>query len=217
MKVFVSPSNQSGNRYAYGNTTEREQCEKIANALIPHLTRCGITPVYDFSKDMYGRVAMSDAENCDIHLPIHTNAFNGSVSGTRIYCFDRSGVGYKVSSAIFTELAPITPGTSESVQTANFYEIRVPRAKTAYVEVEFHDNPNSAKWIIEHTEDIAVAICKGLCRYAGIAYVPEKAPEQADNGGLWKVQVGAYKNKANAEKMAEKLKEAGFPTYIVKS
>ena len=31
-KVYLSPSNQTDNRYAYGNTTEAVQCGKIADA-----------------------------------------------------------------------------------------------------------------------------------------------------------------------------------------
>ena len=31
-KVYLSPSNQTENRYAYGNTNEAEQCGRIAEA-----------------------------------------------------------------------------------------------------------------------------------------------------------------------------------------
>ena len=33
---------------------------------------------------------------------------------------------------------------------------------------------------------------------------------------MYAVQVGAYANRENAEKMAEKLKEKGFAAYITK-
>lgn len=32
-KIFLSPSNQSDNTYAYGNTNEAAECGKIAAAL----------------------------------------------------------------------------------------------------------------------------------------------------------------------------------------
>lgn len=35
--------------------------------------------------------------------------------------------------------------------------------------------------------------------------------------GLYKVQVGAYSKKSNADAMAAKLKTSGFDTYITKS
>ena len=37
------------------------------------------------------------------------------------------------------------------------------------------------------------------------------------SGGLYKVQVGAYSVKTNADAMAAKLKAAGFDTYITAS
>lgn len=36
-KIFLSPSDQTGNRYAYGNTSEAIQCGKIADALLDAL------------------------------------------------------------------------------------------------------------------------------------------------------------------------------------
>ena len=41
-KVYLSPSNQTDNRYAYGNTTEAVQCGKIADACRAALERSGL-------------------------------------------------------------------------------------------------------------------------------------------------------------------------------
>ena len=41
VKIYLSPSNQSGNTYATGGTNEMVQCEKIANATASALKRCG--------------------------------------------------------------------------------------------------------------------------------------------------------------------------------
>ena len=38
-RIFVSPSDQFNNNYAYGNTTEGDQCKKIASALVSALLR----------------------------------------------------------------------------------------------------------------------------------------------------------------------------------
>ena len=32
-KIFISPSNQNGNSYAYGKTNEAEQCGRIGKAV----------------------------------------------------------------------------------------------------------------------------------------------------------------------------------------
>ena len=46
-KVYLSPSNQTDNRYAYGNTTEAVQCGKIADACRAAVSRGGDAPAGD--------------------------------------------------------------------------------------------------------------------------------------------------------------------------
>ena len=277
-KVYLSPSNQTDNRYAYGNTTEAEQCGNIAYACRLALERSGIYVQMGHMASMQEKVAESNAFGADLHVPIHTNAFNGQVTGTRMFCYSEGGEGMKACKAIFARLAPITPGTSESIRVdASLYEVRVPAAPTAYVECEFHDNPEAAKWIVEHTTDIGEAIAQGICDYFGVTFkAPEQPkpaesvdevarevirgewgngsdrrqrleasgydfdavqervnellnskeepkhpadptpaePEQPATDKLYRVQVGAFANRDNAEKMLQRLKAAGFEGYI---
>ncbi len=219
-KVFLSPSNQYDNRYAYGDTTEGVQCGKIAEACRTALERSGVTVKLMHDESMQEKCAASNSFDADLHVPIHTNAFNGQVTGTRMFCFNESGEGMKACKAIFARLAPITPGTSENIRVdASLYEVRVPAAPTAYIECEFHDNADAAKWIVEHTTDIGEAIAQGICDYFGVAYkAPEQPkpaePEKPATDNLYRVQVGAFAVRENAEKMLQRLKDAGFEGFI---
>lgn len=177
-KVYLSPSDQTNNRYAYGNTTEAEQCGKIAEACREALVRSGIEVKLGHMKSMQEKCAESNAFGADLHVPIHTNAFNGQVRGTRMFCYNSNGEGMKACRSIFAVLAPLTPGTSENIKVnAEFYEVRVPAAPTAYIECEFHDNAESAKWIVEHTTEIGEAIAHGICNYFDIAYKAKEEPK----------------------------------------
>lgn len=208
-KVFLSPSNQYDNRYAYGNTTEGEQCGKIAEACRVALERSGVEVKLMHDESMQKKCAASNAFGADLHVPIHTNAFNGTVSGTRMFCFNNSGNGMRACKAIFNRLAPITPGTSENIRVnASLYEVKVPAAPTAYVEVDFHDVPEVAKWIIGNTELIGETIAHGICDYLGVAF-------KEASKTIYRVQVGAYAVKANADKMLAKLKSDGYDGFIV--
>lgn len=183
-KIYLSPSDQGKNAYAFGNTTEKIQCDRIADALEIALKRCGMLVINNKTASMADRVAESNAWGADLHMPLHTNAFNGVVMGTRIFSYDLIGEGYKAAVAIFEELAPITPGTSENVKAyPALYEVRASNAPCVYIETEFHDTEDGAKWIIEHTTDIAEAICRGVCKYFGINYIPAKAAATAEGGG----------------------------------
>lgn len=214
-KVYLSPSDQTRNAYAYGNTTEAIQCGKIAAACKAALERCGIQVMVGQYDTMANRCAASDRFGADLHVPIHTNACNGQVSGTRMFCHDTNGKGYKACKAIFNVLAPLTPGKSENISVnQQLFEIRVPSAPTAYIECEFHDVPSVAKWIVEHTTDIGEAIAHGICNYFGVTYksksnpTPTPAPTPSANE-LYRVrkswkdvasQIGAYSVLANAIK-----------------
>ena len=280
-KVFLSPSNQYDNRYAYGNTTEGVQCGKIAEACKAALERSGVTVKLMHDESMQEKCAASNAFGADLHVPIHTNAFNGTVSGTRMFCYAEGGEGQKACKAIFNRLAPVTPGTSENIRAdASLYEVRVPAAPTAYVECEFHDNPTASKWIVENTGLIGETIARGICDYFGVTFrekeqaqpaksvdevarevirgewgngsdrrqrleaagydygtvqnhvnailtgdapeqptpaepvEPSPEPEQPATDKLYRVQVGAFAVRENAEKMLQRLKDAGFEGYI---
>lgn len=173
LDLYISPSDQRGNTYAAGSTNEEAQCERIAAAVESAAKRCGINAFANLKDDMYTKVADANKRGTLLYLCIHTNAFNEEVSGTRIFCHSFAGEGYKAAVCVFDELAPVTPGTSENVkENPELYEIRMTNAPCVYVEVDFHDVDEVALWIIAHTEEIAEAIVKGLCKYFGMMYVP---------------------------------------------
>lgn len=278
-KVYLSPSDQTKNAYAYGNTTEAEQCGKIADACRAALERCGVSVKVGHMISMQQKCSESNAFGAELHVPIHTNAFNGSVMGTRMFCYN-TGKGMAACKAIFARVAPMSPGTSENIQVnPKLYEVRVPKAPTAYLECEFHDTVEGAKWVVENAATIGEAIAHGICDYFGVAFktpeqpAPAKSvdevarevirgewgngsgrrqrleaagydydtvqdrvnailtgdepeqptpaepvepaqPEQPATDKLYRVQVGAFANRENAEKMLQRLKDAGFDAFI---
>ena len=194
-------------------------CAYGVQLLVPVLVLV-LVMLLDYATGMTKRCAESDAWGADIHSCVHTNAANGKVMGTRMFCYSIPGKGYDACKAVFAELAPLSPGASENIQQASYYEVRVPNAPSVYCECEFHDAAEGAKWVVEHTTDIGEAIAKGLCEYLGVKYVPArqettKPAEPAQSDTLYRVQVGAFAVRANAEKMLNRLKKAGFSGFIV--
>lgn len=186
-KIYLSPSDQTANKYAYGGTNEAVQCRRIADAAEKALKRCGFLVKNNKTSSMVARVDESNSWGADLHVCIHTNAYNKSVTGTRIFCWNKTGEGYKASMAIYKVLAPLTPGTSENVSVnAELYEIKYPYAPSVYIEVDFHDVARIAQWIIEHAEDIGEAICEGICKHFGVKYVEPEQPK------TYKLVLGEY-------------------------
>lgn len=180
-RVYLSPSDQRRNTYAVGDTTEDVQCGRIAAACKAALERSGVEVMVGQYDTMANRVAASNRFKADLHVPIHTNAANGKATGTHIFCYDanRNSAGYKACREVLGVLGPVTPGAPDVVRAyPALYEVKHPAAPTVYIEVDFHDVPAVAAWIIASTTVIGEAIAKGLCAALGVEFVPgENTPE----------------------------------------
>lgn len=61
-RVYISPSDQVENKYAWGNTNEHVQCQRIAEAETAALRRCGVeVQLAKFGTSMAQRCAESNA------------------------------------------------------------------------------------------------------------------------------------------------------------
>ena len=154
------------------------QCGRIALAAKAALERCGFEVGLLQYATMAEKCAASDAMGAELHVPVHSNGFDGKASGTRIFYFADGGNGQRAAKAILARLGAITPGAPDFVTPyPGLYEVRVPKAPTAYIETDFHDVPSVAEWIIAHTQECGEAICAGICDYFGVAYVAEEKEE----------------------------------------
>lgn len=224
-RIYVSPSNQVYNTYATGNTNEKEQCHKIAKACVKYLENKGFSVKCTYNDDMYERVRESNSFGADLHVAIHTNATakHNVTGGTQILLYNLSGERKKVGQAVFSRLAPLTPGKSAErlIEKPDFYEINSAKGTTVYVEAEFHDTKEGSDFIRKNTKAIGEAIAKGICDYYGVS-VAEKTETNKENNApskdetLYSVQVGAFRSKKNAESYIKKLKKAGFDGIIRK-
>lgn len=211
-KIYISPSDQTENPYAVGGTNEAVQCQRIGEALEAALNRIpGIEARCNRTGDISKAITESNAWGSDYHISCHTNAFNGIVAGTRVFYYPGNEKGKAMADSVSKHLAPITPGTSDNVTTAEWGEMRNCTATSVYVESGFHDNQEEAEWIIGHTTDIGEAIAAGIVDVLGLN-MPTAEPT---TDTLYGVQVGAFRVKENAERMRDKLAAAGYPGYIV--
>ena len=205
-KIFLSPSNQNTNAYAWGDTNEMAQCNLIAQACETALIRNG----FEVKRPPAGQgltktVEQSNAWGADLHIPIHTNASGGNVTGgTLVLLYSISGENEKAGRAILDAVAPLTPGGDYALRrNAGFYEIRSAKAITVYVECEFHDTVKGAKFIVENTAPLGEAIAKGVCSYYGVSFTesgstPGQKPEEEERP-VSSLNVGAWQRAAIAD------------------
>lgn len=216
MRIYLSPSDQNDNKYAYGDYTEAQICRKIAESALKHINRqTGMTAkLAGKSLSISERVSESNEWGADVHMAIHTNAGGGD--GTLVLCW-KGNKNNKYVKAIYNSVASLTPTSDDGIrENTSLYEIKNSVAVCVYLEVEFHDNSTYAKWIVNHIDDIGEAIAKGVCSAAGIPYktMSSSNSNTSSTKKLYRVQVGAYKNLSNAEKIAADLKKDGHSVYV---
>ena len=218
-KIYLSPSNQDGNMYAYGDTNEMEQCNRIADAAKTALERCGFT-VKKAPKGQNMRVSIneSNAWGADLHIPIHTNAMTndgtGTAGGTIVFVYSTDNSNMALATPVYNAVQSVTPGKTDFGVRAypDLAELNGTNCIAVYIEVDFHDNPPIAKWLIENPQTVGEAIAKGVCSGYGVEYIdPSPAPKDV----IYRVQVGAYSDKANAERFLAQVKAAGFEEAFI--
>lgn len=88
------------------------------------------------------------------------------------------------------------------------------------VEYDFVDGPNAEKLKDKkYREGMYECVVRAVCRQEGKAYKPveqpKPKPQEAHKKVLYKVQVGTFSEKSNADRLAKELEGKGYKTYIV--
>ena len=173
-KIYISPSSQWENMYAYNGFNEAQVCGMIAQRAKIHLDRNGYDAKVgdNVKKDMVARVKESNEWGADSHDPFHTNAFDGTVAGSVSFTSSKH-INNKYAIAIYEEIAALSPGKDRGIKVDNgLYEISEANAPTFYQEFEFHDNPKHSKWIVDSVDALGQAVARGYCKADGKAYIP---------------------------------------------
>ena len=154
VSIFLSPSDQLGNTYAYGDTNEAVVCQQISNLLEDKLNQLGV--LVDSDPNMYNAVDRSNKLRPDLHLAIHTNASPGhNVRGVRVFYYPGSEYGKTYAEKFFRALSGLYEGSHALKEYASLYELRKTVSPAVYLELDFHDNVDGAKWLINNKELIA--------------------------------------------------------------
>ena len=174
--ILLSPSSQYENKYAGYDTDEGTQMQLVGKLVKAELEKAGYRVYLPANENLTHRerAHLSNEVGADLHIPIHSNAGGGK--GTRIFYNGKVEGSPELAEAIFDQLGALTntPKNQNNLKEdiinlapdeEPYYELAVPTAEMALIEVEFHDNVTGAKWIIEHREEIAKAIADGIINY----------------------------------------------------
>lgn len=226
-KVFIGVGHGGSDPGAVANGF-RESDLNLAIALScqDELARHGVLTKISRTKDendpLSEEIRECNAYDPDLAVEIHNNAGGGD--GAEVYYSIYGGTGKVLAENILSEVVKIGQNsrgakTRKNSSGGDYYGwIRSTKAPAVIVEGAFLDNKTDIQIMDTKAEQIAfgVAIAKGVLKTLGIAYKEQETPVKTETTGkIYRVQVGAYAVKANAEAMAKKLKAAGYDAIIV--
>ena len=228
-KVFIAVGHGGNDPGASGYIVEKTVNLAVAKYCRDELERHGVLVLMSRTKDenddVYEEIRECNAFNPILAIAIHANAGGGD--GFEAWYHIGGGLGKTIALNIEAEVKKIGQNsrgckTKAGAGGADYYAfIRETACPAVILEAAFVDTKADAAQIDSAAEQKAfgVAYAKGVLKTLNIPYkepAPAKKPATTASGGpLHKVQVGAYKERANAETMLSKVKKAGFTDAII--
>lgn len=165
------------------------------------------------------RTSEANEWGADFYLSVHHNAGinGGSGGGIVVYTHPKSSAASKEWQAelyeALIEYTGLRGNRTAPKATSNLFELRTTSMPAVLLELGFMDSSTDVPVILtnEHAQACAKAIVEVIVRRGGLTK-KAKAPE-----ALYRVQLGAFSKKENAEKLAAELKAKGYPVYITKA
>lgn len=214
-KVFLDPGHGGKNPGALGNGLREKDINlsvalKIGNILKNHGVNVGYSRTTDVFLELADRASKANNFGANLFVSIHCNAFSDtSAKGVETYSYPGSGTGAKLAKAIQDSIIASGAYTANrGTKTANFAVLRLTNMPAALVELAFITNSQDANILRNRQDDLALAVAKGILNNLGIPY---------KGGGttLYKVQVGAFSIRANADNLVKELKTKGYNPFVV--
>ena len=217
-KVFIGVGHGGTDPGAVSNNTKEKDLNlSIALACRDVLARHGVAVKMSRTKDeddsLSEEIRECNAYSPDLAVDIHNNAGGGD--GAEAFYHYGGGVSKTLAENILTEIVKIGQNSRgakirKNANGKDYYGfIRETSCPAVIVECAFVDNSTDLKILATEgkRQKMGEVIAKGILKTLGIEF-------QANSGTIYRVQVGAYKIKANAEDMLQDIKEAGFDAYI---
>lgn len=231
-KVFIGVGHGGSDPGASANgLTEKNVNLNIALSLKAELESQGvkvaISRVKDENDPLADEIKECNAFNPDLAVEIHNNAGGGD--GAEVYHYSKGGTSKTLAQNILNEIVAIgqnSRGLKTKLDKSGkdyFGFIRDTKAPAVIVEAAFLDNKNDVNIINtpEKQKNMGIAVAKGVLKTLGFEYktqvtVPKSATSTTAQTPkkIYRVQVGAFSDKANAEKLKKELINKGYNAII---
>lgn len=197
----------------YQGRREKDDNLRLALAVGEALERKCVDVEYTRTTDIYNtpfeKATIGNNSDADLFLSIHRNAVPtpNTASGVETLVYDDSGLKARLARNINSQLSALGFNNRGVIERPNLVVLRRTRIPAVLVEAGFIDNEKDNVFFDENFNAIAEAIADGVIDTIG---------EQCENSQkLYRVQVGAFRMRENADRLLNELKSRGYQAFIV--
>ena len=219
-KVFIGVGHGGSDPGAVANNVKEKDLNlSIALACRDMLVKHGVSVKMSRTKDendpLSEEIKECNAYSPDLAVDIHNNAGGGD--GAEAFYHSGGGKSKTLAENILAEIVKVGQNSRGAKIRKNSYGkdyygfIRETSCPSVIVECAFVDNASDLKILASESQrkSMGEAIAKGILKTLGVEI-------QSDKATLYRLQVGAYLLRSNAEAAQKKIKAAGFDAFIVK-
>ena len=207
---------------SYKGRKEKDDVLKLGLAVAKELRRYGIEVdeirTKDVTVSLKERSDFEKKKDYDYFISFHRNAFKPEqASGVETFTYINQTAKAKSLADIIQKNLVDIGFIDRKVKKANFHVLRETKSVAVLIEVGFIDNTKDNELYDAKFEKIVEAIAKAILDEVGIKYELQgkEKLEATDGRILYRVMVGSYADKSNANKQIEKLNKAGFDAVIM--
>ncbi|MBY6270206.1 N-acetylmuramoyl-L-alanine amidase [Parageobacillus thermoglucosidasius] len=168
------------------------------------------------------RAKMANDWGADVFISTHINAGKGTGFESYIYNGGVSSQTVALQNVLHNEILAAMRQfgniTDRGKKRANYAVLRETKMPAVLTENLFIDS-NDAKLLKNEAflKAVGEAHARGIAKFLGLPQksTPSQPQQKSSDGKLYRVQVGAFSDRKNAERLAEELKKKGYPAIIV--
>ena len=229
MKVWIDAGHGgSASGAVNGSRMEKNDTLRLAKLVQAAFERCGVQTVMTRTSDVYlslaDRTNLENRSGCDLAVSLHRNSASADACGVEIWLHHAAPASYvQWAQLVLKELQAVGISKNRGVKkgyigdtNADYAVNRDTKAPSMMIELGFISNAGDNRDYDAKLTQYAEAIVKGCCSWKGVAY---QAPngETPQGKTLYRVQVGAFQNRENAQRMKEQLEKDGYTAFITQS
>ncbi|MCL9970341.1 N-acetylmuramoyl-L-alanine amidase [Anoxybacillus kestanbolensis] len=197
-------------------------------AIVKHIGKMleeyeGVEILYTRTDDRFlelsERAAIANKAGADFFLSVHINAGGGTGFESYVHPNANSAtIAYQnvIHAEIMKSLGNVN---DRGKKRANYAVLRETKMPAILTENLFIDNPNDAAKLKseQFLLQIAYGHVEGIAKAFGLKKKAEPQPKEktTQEKKLYRVQVGAFSDRKNAERLVEELKKKGYSAVIV--